>query len=117
MNYRLAMDKAGAWLDDEDFLHGDDGSARQLGLELKAPSPRERIEIASVASGLGEIRNLIDRTEKGCLVGLRLDKSSNIGGKASETLYKRRRPYVQFVRPAIMHQIPDGLCPSLTRCP
>ncbi len=58
---RVGVDEAGARLDGPDRIHGRDGGAGQLHLQLVAAAPREGVEIGRVAPAPGEERDLVDR--------------------------------------------------------
>ena len=112
---RLAMDEASARIDLENFVHRRDGGAGELDLQFEAATAREWIEVGGVAAGPGEERDFVDRALEGDVVRLVANDTRGRGREAREAVDECRRPDVEVVRPAVMHQVPDDLRARLSR--
>ncbi len=110
---RVGMDEARTRLDGPDRIHGRDGGAGQLHLQLVPPAPREGIEIGRVAPAPGEKRDLVHRTVERHRVGLVPNQAGGRGRESGEAIDEGGPPDVEVVGPAVMQQVPEHLRPGL----
>src|SRR5690606_7093799 len=101
--------EAGARVDLADGVHGGNGGAHQLMLELEAAAPCHRVEVGNVAARPGPEGYLVRRRVERHPVALILDQLRHRSGVAGEMLDGGRAPDIDVIRPAVMAQIPDDL--------
>src|SRR5690606_29084356 len=108
MNRRIHLHEAGARVDLADRVHGGNGGAHQLMLELEAAAPCHRVEVGNVAARPGPEGYLVQRRVERHPVALILDQLRHRSGVAGEMLDEGRAPDIDVIRPAVMAQIPDA---------